>query len=156
MSYPLKRSRVLMEKFGAMVATMLALAFVLWLSMAVGAIASGMDISLVRVAEAILSGVFLGLAFGTLALALACARSNQGLSMGITSALGVAAYFLNALAPVVDALETFRDLSLFYYYIGSDPLSNGLDLGHATALISLTGVLLVVALVTFERRDLVT
>ena len=156
LSYPLKRSRVLIEKFAAMVVTILAMAFVFWLSIAVGAVAIGMDISLWRVAEATLSGVFLGLAFGTLALALGCANSNRGLSIGVASALGVAAYFLNALAPVVDALEPLQKLSLFYYYIEADPLSNGLDLGHVGVLLGLTGILLSVALVTFNRRDLVT
>ena len=156
LSYPLKRSRVLMEKFAAMVVTILALALVLWLSMAVGAVAIGMDISLVRIAEATLSAALLGLTFGALALALGCARSNRGLSIGVASALGVAAYFVNALAPVVDALEPFQELSLFYYYIGADPLTNGLDLGHARVLVGLTAVFFVVALVTFERRDLVT
>jgi ABC-2 type transport system permease protein len=156
MSYPLKRSRVVTEKFAAMVVTILALAGVFWLSMAVGAIAIGMDISLWRLAEATLSGALLGLTFGALALALGCARSNRGLSIGVASALGVAAYFLNALAPAVDALEPFRELSLFYYYIGADPLNNGLDLGHAAVLMGLTGIFLIVALVSFERRDLVT
>ena len=156
MSYPLKRSRVVMEKFAAMVAAILTLAFVTWLGMAVGAVAVGMDISLVRIAEATLSGALLGLTFGSLAFALGCAKSNRGLSMGVASALGVAAYFLNALAPAVGILEPFRELSLFYYYIGADPLSNGLDLGHAAVLIGLTGIFLIVALVTFERRDLVT
>ena len=156
LSYPVKRSRVVMEKFGSMVVTILALAFVMWLSMAVSAVAVGMDISLVRIAEATLSGALLGLTFGTLAFALGCAKSNRGLSMGVASALGVAAYFLNALAPAVGILEPFRELSLFYYYIGADPLSNGLDLGHAAVLIGLTGIFLIVALVTFERRDLVT
>jgi len=156
LSYPLKRSRVVMEKFASMVVTILTLAFVMWLSMAVGVMAVGMDISLVRIAEATLSGALLGLTFGTLALALGCAKSNRGLSIGVASALGVAAYFVNGLAPAVQALESFQKLSLFYYYIGADPLSNGLDLVHAGVIIGLTGILFAVALVTFERRDLVT
>ncbi|MFH1559854.1 MAG: ABC transporter permease subunit [Chloroflexota bacterium] len=156
MSYPLRRSRVLMEKFAAMVVEILALGFVVWLSTAVGAVIVGMDISLVRIAEATLSGVLLGLAFGALALALGCAKSSRGLSVGVTSALAVAAYFVNALAPVVEALEPFRKLSPFYYYIGANPLSNGLDLAHAGVLIVLTAVFFTVALVTFERRDLAT
>jgi ABC-2 type transport system permease protein len=156
LSYPLKRSRVLMEKFAAMAVAIMALAFVLWLSMAIGAVAIGMEISFARMAEATFSAALLGLTFGALALALGCATGNRGLSVGVTSALGVAAYFLNALAPVVEALEPSRKLSAFYYYIGTDPLANGLDPVHAGVLIALTFVSLAVALVTFERRDLAT
>jgi ABC-2 type transport system permease protein len=156
MSYPLKRSRVVMEKFAAMAVAILALAFVLWLSMAVSAVAIGMDIGLGRIAEATLSGALLGLTFGALALALGCATGNRGLCIGLASALGVAAYFLNALAPVVEALEPSRKLSPFYYYMGADPLTNGIDPVHAGVLIALMVVFLAVALVTFERRDLAT
>ena len=59
-------------------------------------------------------------------------------------------------APVVEALEPSRKLSPFYYYMGADPLTNGLDPVHAGVLIALTVAFLAVALVTFERRDLVT
>ena len=64
------------------------------------------------------------------------------------------AYFLNALAPLVESLESSRMLSPFYYYIGADPLTNGLNPGHVAVLIGLTAVLLAVALFTFNRRDL--
>ena len=74
----------------------------------------------------------------------------------MASALGVAAYFLNALAPVVEALEPSRKLSPFYYYMGADPLTNGIDPVHAGVLVALTVAFMVVALVTFERRDLTT
>ena len=67
---------------------------------------------------------------------------------------GRPAYFLNAVAPVVEVLEPFRKLSPFYYYISAEPLRNGLDPAHAAVLIGLTVVLLVVALVAFERRDI--
>jgi ABC-2 type transport system permease protein len=155
LSYPLKRSRVLLEKFAAMVVIILAFGFVFWFSIAVSAVSIGMHISLWRVAEATLSGVCLGLVFGTLALTLGCSSHNRGFSIGATSALGVAAYFLNALAPVVNALEPLQKLSLFYYYIGADPLSNGLDPVHVLVLLGLTVILLAVALLTFNRHDLV-
>ena len=72
----------------------------------------------------------------------------------MTSAVGIAAYFLNALAPLVEALEPAQKLSAFYYYIGADPLVNGLNLAHAAVLVGLIVAALAVALVTFERRDL--
>jgi ABC-2 type transport system permease protein len=55
---------------------------------------------------------------------------------------------------VVEVLEPYRRLSPFYYFIGADPLKNGLNPGHAAVLIGLTVVFLVVALFAFERRDL--
>lgn len=155
LSNPLPRWRVVVEKFAALVIYTAALAFVFgWLALAIGAVAVDMDISLGRMAEATLSVVLLGLTFGALALAIGCASGNRGSSMGAAGAIAVAAYFLNSLAPIVEVLEPYRKLSPFYYYIGADPLRNGLNPGHAVVLIGLTVALLVVALFAFERRDL--
>jgi len=154
LSNPLTRSQVLLHKFAAMLVAILALAFILWLSAVIGAIAVDMDISFMRMAEVTLSAALLGILFGAVALALGSATGKRGMSIGVASAVGVSAYLLNALAPVVGALEPFSKLSPFYYYSNSDPLTNGLDPLHAAVLVALTAVLLVVALFTFERRDL--
>ena len=154
LSNPVARWRVVADKFGAMAITTLMLAFVFWVAMAIGAVVAGMDIGMWLMAQATLSTALLGLVFGALALALGCATGKRSVCFGVASALGTGAYFLNALAPLVEVLEPSRKLSPFYYYIGADPLTNGLDLGHVAVLIGLAGVLLAVGLVTFNRRDL--
>lgn len=154
LSYPVARWRVAAEKFAALAVATLALAFVFWLALAIGAVAVGMEISLGRLAEATLSSALLGLTFGALALALGCVTGKRGLSIGVAGAVGVMAYFLNALAPLVDAIEPSRRLSPFYYSAAADPLTNGLAFGHVAVLIGLAVVFLAVALVMFERRDL--
>jgi ABC-2 type transport system permease protein len=45
-------------------------------------------------------------------------------------------------------------LSPFYYYSSADPITNGLHIGHAGVLLATTAVLLAIAVVTFNRRDL--
>ena len=92
--------------------------------------------------------------FGAWALALGSITGKCGLSIGVASVLGFAAYFLNALAPLVKSLEPLTKLSPFYYYIGANPLTNGLNIVHVGVLIGLTVLGLAVALVTFEHRDL--
>ena len=155
LSNPLARWRVVAEKFGAMSIATLILAFACWLALAIGAAAVGMEISIWLMAQVTLSGALLGLTFGALALALGCLTGKRGVCIGVASTLGVVAYFLNALAPLVEVLEPSRKLSPFYYYIGADPLTNGLNLGHVSVLIVLPVVLLGMAIITFNRRDLV-
>ncbi len=149
---PVKRWRVVAEKFIAMTVGITVLGLALWLGTAVSARAVGMDISVVRVAEASLSATLLGLAFGSIALAVGCAFGKRAMSIWVTAALGIAAYFINAMGPIVAGLE--EKLSPFYYYLGSDPLTNGLDLLHVGVLIGMSLVALAAALITFERRDL--
>ena len=154
LSNPVTRWQVVAQKFGALATSTLVLALFLWLGLVVGAALVDLEASPVRMAAATLSASFLGLAFGALALALGCVKGSRGLSIGGSSALAVAAYFLNALAPLSETLEPIQRLSPFYYYISSDPLANGLDLVHTAVLIGLVVVALGVALISFERRDL--
>ena len=105
LSNPLTRRRVVVEKFAALMGTTLVLA--------IGVAIVEMEISLGRVAEANLSARFLGMTFGAWALALGSITGKRGLSIGVASVLGFAAYFLNALAPLVKSLEPLTKLSPF-------------------------------------------
>ncbi len=154
LSYPLMRWRVVVDKFLAMTVATLGLVVVLWSGTVIGIVLVGMEISLLRVAEVTLSGGLLGVVFGSLALAVGCATGKRSLSIGVASAVAVLAYFWNALAPSVDALEPYRIMSPFYYYSSADPLSNGLDPVHVAVLIVITVVLLALGLFAFRRRDL--
>ncbi len=154
LSHPVPRWRVVAEKFAAMFATLFALALLAWLAIAAGALVVDMEISYARMLAVTVSAALLGLAFGSLGLALGSATGNRGLSIGVTGALAVTAYLLNALAPLVETLEPLQRVSPFYLYIGADPLSNGLDPVHAATLAALSAVLLATAALTFERRDI--
>jgi ABC-2 type transport system permease protein len=98
--------------------------------------------------------VLLGLAFGDIALAISSFTGNRGASIGITVALLVAMYLVDALSSIVDGLGVIRPLSLFRYYMGGDPLRFGLNLGDAAVLAVVAAVFLAVAVAAFDRRDL--
>ena len=154
LSNPTTRLQVLIQKFAAMVAATSVLAFLLWLGVVVGSAIVDMDLGLWRTAQATVSGMLLGILYGTLALMLGSASGNRGLSTGIAGALALGTYFIYALAPLAEGLEPVEKVFPFYYYIGADPLMNGLNLAHAAVLVGITAALLAVAIVTFERRDL--
>ncbi|MBL7120008.1 MAG: ABC transporter permease [Dehalococcoidia bacterium] len=155
MSTPLARWRLVLEKAAAMVLIAVVAALALWLGLVIGAAIAGVDISLVRMLEASLSCVLLGLTFGALALALACITGKRGLSIGVAAGLGIVAFFLNGFGASIEMLEPYRILSPFYYYSAAQPLMNGLSLGHAGVLLGLIVLLLGAALIAFQRRDLV-
>jgi len=154
MSSPVSRRHVLVHKWAAMLATIIVLAVATWVGLVVGVAAVGMDISVLKVAEATLSAGFLAMSFGTLALALGAANGRRAFSIAIASVAGVTAYLINALTPAVEALEPARYISPFHYYSGANPLENGLHLGHVGVLLLIAAVLYVLATAAFERRDL--
>jgi ABC-2 type transport system permease protein len=154
LSNPLPRWRVVLEKSATMVVATLLLGLAFWIGLSLGALGVRMEISYLHMAEATFSGVLLGLVYGAIALAAGCLWGKRGLSVGVATALGVAGYFLNALAPLVEGLKTWRRLSPFYFYIGADPLLNGLKGSHVAVLLSLIVLFIGISLLAFQRRDI--
>ena len=154
LSNPITRFEVLTQKFAAMIVSILALGLVLWVSVVLTAPFFDLDISVARTAQISLSAMLLGAVFGTLGLALGGATGKRGLTIGIAGAVAVLSYFLYTLALIADEIEPSRYASPFYYYIGADPLANGISIAHASVLVGLTAVLLAAAIYTFERREL--
>ncbi len=154
LSAPVRRQRVLLDKFGAMVVSTFVLAFVMWLGIVALGPAFDLRPDLGNFTGAILSLYLLAIAFGSIALAVGCGTGSKGLAIGLPAGVALVTFLVHMFARVVEALEPFRLLSPFYYYIGNDPLFNGLDPVHALVLAGISAVCLAIALVTFERRDL--
>ena len=154
LSYPVSRRRIVLEKWLAMALACVVAGVVLWVMAIVGAAISASELPPDRLAAALVMLVLVGLAFGNIALTISAATGNRGAAIGITIALLVAMYLVDALSAIVDGLATIRPLSLFHYYMGGDPLRFGLNLGDAAVLAAVAAVFLVLAVVAFERRDL--
>jgi ABC-2 type transport system permease protein len=154
LSGPVPRWRVVVEKSGAIVIGTALVAAALFLGVMIGATVAAVNVPADRVASGLVSGTLLALAFGGMALALACATGSRGIAIGLVGAILVVTYFVNSLAPLVDGLDRIQGLSPFYYYIEGDPLRNGLDLARAGVLTIVAVAGFLVAIVAFERRDL--
>ena len=151
---PVSRVSALAQKFGALLVSTLALTGAVWVSLLVGSALFGMGLDLWRVTQACVSLTLFGWAFGALALAVGSATGKTGMTFAVTSAIGAAAYLLHTFTPLVDALEPLKYLSMFYYYIAVDPLTNGISVAHALVMAAVTAVLFGAAAYTFDRRDL--
>ena len=154
LSYPVSRRRLILEKTAAVVLACIACGVTVWVFALAGAAASASELPPDKLAAALVMLVLLGLAFGALALAISAATGNRGAAIGVAVGVMVVMYLIDALAAIVDGLNAIRPLSLFRYYLGNDPLRNGVNLGDASVLAVVAAVLLVAALVAFERRDL--
>ena len=154
LSYPISRRRVVLEKWLAVALGCVVIVVVLWVLALVGAAISASELPPDRLAAALVMLVLLGLAFGDIALAISAFTGNRGAAIGVTVALLVAMYLVDALSSIVDGLGAIRPLSLFRYYMGGDPLRAGLNLGDAAVLAAVAAVFLAIAVLAFERRDL--
>jgi ABC-2 type transport system permease protein len=154
LSYPISRRRLVLEKAVAVTLACVVSAVVVWAMALGGAAASASPLPADKLAAALVMLVLLGLDFGAGALAISIFTGNRAASIGVAIALMVIMYLVDALAAIIDAFNNIRPLSLFRYYMGGDPLRNGLNLADVAVLSAVALVLLVVSLVAFERRDL--
>ena len=153
LSVPLSRTRIALEKLGAMCLEVVGLGLVLWLALWIGARAFSMKISAGHLAAATAVLVVLAIAYGAVAFMLAAGTGRKALAVGGAVALAVGAYLVNSLAALVDALEPFQKLSPFYHYAAGDPLHRGLDPWHTLFLVAVGAVAATVGVVLFGRRD---
>jgi ABC-2 type transport system permease protein len=154
LALPVTRTSVILQKLGAMFVLVTLLGVGVFAGTAVGAAAVNMDISIANLVAASFSAVLLGMVFGTLALAVGAATGKRGLSLGVASGVALVAFLIQTLAPIVDWLEVAHPLTPFYYYGDNQPLVNGLHWGHVGVLIGLSGLFVMIALLTFRRRDI--
>ncbi|MBA3470935.1 MAG: ABC transporter permease subunit [Herpetosiphonaceae bacterium] len=153
LSHPVRRSQVVLQSFGAMVALLAGLGVVIVLALFLSALTVDMEIGVDKLVAGTVSSVLLALFFGTLGLALGAATGKRGLSMGLTSTVAIVGYLVHSLGEAVDWLKPAQKFSPFYYATSSNPLTNGLDLGHSLVFVVAMALLVAVAVFTFERRD---
>jgi len=151
---PIRRSTVVLEKCLSMVIASLVVGFATFAGVAAGSSLGGLGMSIGNIAATSLLVTLLGLAFGALALGLSAATGRVAVS--IYGAVGAALvfYLLNAFLPLSDRLAGWAKVSPFYYYLGSDPLVNGMHWGHGALLAGLAIVLIALAAALFQRRDI--
>ncbi|MEX2550485.1 MAG: ABC transporter permease subunit [Nitriliruptoraceae bacterium] len=151
---PISRVRSLSERYLALVVG------IVWLGVVTGAVTLGLVPALaMEVGTAELAATTLGLTVFTTALAsvtfaVGAATGRRVVALATGAGLAVAGYIANALASLMDDGAWLERLSPFAWYLGNEPLRNGLSLGGMAALLGLTIVCLVAAVVTFDRRDL--
>jgi len=154
LSNPISRWQILVEKFVAMCLSVTILAAILALTLIIGSPTVDLDVSPQRILDMVISVELLALAFGSVSLFLGAATGIRAVSIGITGALMVVSFLVNALAPVVDFLKDLQKFSPFFHYIGDNPLLVGLQGGHVLVLLGITILCLSLSVIAFERRDL--
>jgi hypothetical protein len=75
-------------------------------------------------------------------------------SLGTGTGLAAASYLLSSLAATISGIRPGRYLSLFYWSVGNDQISNGVSITDFTVL-TLTGLCaLIAAVAAFRQADL--
>jgi ABC-2 type transport system permease protein len=151
---PIRRTRVLLDKFWAMAGASFLLAMLAWVAIVAIGRPFGLTVSLVNLAAAAVNLFLLGVAFGSIALAVGSATGNKGMAIGVTSGLALVTFIVKTLAPSAPALKPFRILSPLYFYADHRPLANGFNGVDIAVLAGISVMGVAAALFLFDRRDL--
>jgi beta-exotoxin I transport system permease protein len=116
---------------------------------------AGLDLSLTGLLAVTVGSWLLGMAFGTLALAVGAATGRRGVTIGVSAGVAVGTFFVFGLAPLSATTEFLQAYSPFYWFLGGEPLADGFD-PMFLGLVVLVALLVAVALWTFERRDILS
>ena len=149
---PVSRSRVLAEKTVPMVLFGGAVGLATFAGIAAGNAISGLGMNYLNILATSVLLTLIGLLFGALALLVSAATGSVRTGAVVAAGLAVVAHVVNALAELSDA--GWGALSPFHYYLGSDPMINGMNWTDAGILTAITLVLLALAFPAFNRRDL--
>jgi ABC-2 type transport system permease protein len=140
LSTPVRRRRVVIDKFGAMLVGGALLAAVLWVSVPLTGPPFDLTPSLVDLAAAVSMCFLLAMAFGAIALAIGAATGRRALAIGVTAGVAAGTYLLDVLVPAIDSIAFLQRLSPFHYYLGAEPMMNGFDVGNSLVLVAIAVV----------------
>ncbi len=151
---PISRYRIVLEKVIPMVFFAILIGFVTFAGVSVGSLIADLGMSIGNIAATAALQTLVGLVFGSLALALSAATGRT--SIAIYGAIGAALFchLFNSLGALNEGLDNLGWLTPFSYYLGNDPLNNGMDWIDAVVLASLCAILIGMSFVLFQRRDI--
>lgn len=154
LAHPVDRSRLILAKAVAAGAGVAIVAAGTWIGLVAGVAIAGGGVGLGDLTALVVHLAFFGFAVGSLALAVAAATGRKAVSVAAASAFAVAGFLVNGFAPLVDAIEWLKYLSPFYYYEASDPIANGIDIGHLAVLAAVAAAFTAAAAILIRSRDL--
>jgi beta-exotoxin I transport system permease protein len=155
LAYPVLRRSAVLAKGAAVALDVAALSAAAFAALALLSPVFGLDLSLGRLAGAVLGVWLLAVLHGWLTLAVGAFRPGRALAIGISAAVAAAGYLVGGLHELAGWLDPFRFLSAFWW-IGQSPLVNGVDFSHFLVVGGAAVVVLAAGAWFFERRDLQT
>jgi ABC-2 type transport system permease protein len=153
LTLPIDRRRLLLERFAAL--TLGLLGVTLFTFALIVGMASALDMGLpfVNIAAAHTGLFLLVLFFGTVTVTVSAATGRKSLATAVAGVWAVGGYVVETLGRDVAAISWLRWFSPFHYFLDGRPIYQGFPIGDYLVLAGATIVLLLTAMLAFDRRD---
>ncbi|WP_225755678.1 ABC transporter permease subunit [Actinotalea sp. Marseille-Q4924] len=150
---PVSRTTVYVERLASLWLVVLVLVVALTAVLVALTGVMGMDLPVTSLAAGSLGLWLFGGALGTLAYAVGAATGRRASAVGAAAGVAVLSYVLAYLGPLVEGGSWMEQLSPYHWYVGGDPLTEGVSAGGYGLLVALAVVAAVVGVIAFRRRD---
>jgi ABC-2 type transport system permease protein len=153
-AHPVSRRSVYLERLLGLWANVAILVLVLSAVSLALVVVLDLDVGLAGVTAGSLGLLLFVVTHATVAFALGAATGRRAVGLAAAAGLAVVGYVGDAIGPMVEAAEWLQTISPWYWFLGGDPLVEGVDVGGFALLIALTLVVAVVGMLRFQKRDL--
>jgi len=156
LAQPVTRSRVVAERFGAVVVVLAAVSAALTAALLALAPLVGLldGIAIDRLLAANGAAFCLALLHTTLAFAVGCATGRSGPSVAVATSVAAGGYLLQGLAAISGGFPIVEGLSPWHWYLDRNVLIDGVPLPAVAGPVVLSGLLLAAGCWRFNHRDL--
>jgi ABC-2 type transport system permease protein len=154
LAQPIRRWRVVADKFLAIATVLALLCLVLAVSLMTCGLLIGLEIRAGHLLLATLAALPLSWLFAALALLGSCALPRARQAAVTAGVVVVASYTLETFALLSPVVARWRALSLFHHHKAGFDVAGQLAAGHVLLLLGLAVLAVVAALIVFDRRDL--
>lgn len=154
MAQPVRRWRVVVEKFAAMAVGAYAIAATTGLGLLIATRVVRVEHPWHRLVLGAANAVPPALVVGALSLLGSCTLRRRLHAAILGGAFLVASFFLNVVGQVADLIRPWRKLSVFYWYTVTPPLSGEIVTPQIVLLAVVAAILVAAAAVAFGRKDL--
>jgi ABC-2 type transport system permease protein len=127
---------------------------VLSAAIAIGAPLVNMSVGVGRVMAASWATLLAGLVFGAVGMLVGALSGRRSMALGVSLTVAIAAFVVYSLAPLVEVMDDINTFNPMQWTVGAESLKNGLSPGYSAIALACAAVLMVGAVMAFDRRDL--
>lgn len=154
MSTPTRRTRLATEKAAAMVVHVLVATAILSVGVWAGVVVTGIDIGVDGIVAIGLMLTLVSCAVGGLAMLVSIVTGRGTLAILAAMLAAVVGYAWSSFVPLAEPIADLVWLSPWHHYIGTDPMSTGIDWLSAAWLLILAVAPVAASVYLFKRRDI--
>lgn len=156
LTLPISRTRILVAKIVATTTVLIGLSLLAVFNILVLKNLVGMEIETGKLLAATVSSVALGFFFTGIAFLVGSFSRRKGTALGTVTGLALISFLIYSLSALVDDFDAISPFNPMEWGLSGQPLFNGLD-AQGIAKLFLGGiVLLVLAILKFNRKDIST